>query len=141
MLIGLDLVKEVEKLERAYDDRRGVTEAFNKNILRHINRAFDADFDVDDFAHRAVWNDDKGRIEMHLGSLKEQTVEVGALDLTVELADGETIHTESAHKYTPDSIRELATSTGWRVERSWTDPDRLFSLNLFAACGAEPTDA
>jgi L-histidine N-alpha-methyltransferase len=141
LLIGLDLVKEVETLERAYDDRRGVTADFNKNILRHLNRAFDADFDVDDFAHHAVWNEEKERIEMHLESLKEQTVEIGALDLTVELEDGEKIHTESSHKYTPESIRELAAATGWRVARSWTDPEQLFSLNLFAARGAERDDA
>ena len=133
LLIGLDLIKDVDVLERAYDDSQGVTEAFNKNILRHINRKFDADFDVERFAHRVIWNDEKDRIEMHLESLKDQTIDVGSLNLTVELAGGETIHTESAYKYSLDSIRELAGATGWSVERSWTDRDDLFSLNLFAA--------
>lgn len=132
LLIGLDLVKDRATLERAYDDREGVTAEFNKNVLSRINRELDADFDLDAFEHAARWNQEKKRVEMHLVSTKHQRVRIGALGRTVDLQAGESIHTESSYKFTPADVDGLAGSAGFALEARFVDRDHLFSLNLLA---------
>jgi dimethylhistidine N-methyltransferase len=126
LLIGVDLKKEKKILERAYNDSRGVTAAFNLNVLSHINRELEADFDLSGFRHRAFYNAEKGRIEMHLVSLHEQEVRVDGRTFAFQV--GETIHTENSHKFSLEDFRDLACSTGLSVEQVWTDSDQLFSL-------------
>ena len=128
MLVGVDLRKDAALLIPAYDDAAGVTASFNLNILRRLNREAHADFDLRDFAHRAVWNDAEGRIEMHLVSLRPQAVHLNGH--TIRFARGETIHTENSYKHTPDGFRAIARAAGWRAERMWTDMERRFSLHL-----------
>lgn len=129
-LIGFDLVKDVETLLRAYDDAAGVTAQFNLNLLRVLNRELDADFDLEAFEHRVRYDRDRSRIEMHLVSLREQTVRVGALELEVEFAAGETLRTELSHKYTRRSVEALLEATGLELDLWETDPDALFALAL-----------
>ncbi len=131
LLIGVDLKKDRTMLERAYNDREGVTADFNLNLLRRLNRELDADFDLGQFRHRAVYNESKSRIEMHLMSLRRQTVCVAGVDIDFE--DGETIHTESSHKFGLKDVQELARSGGFRVEDVWVDKNRLFSVQFWAA--------
>jgi L-histidine Nalpha-methyltransferase len=130
MLLGVDLVKDKAILLAAYDDAQGVTAAFNKNVLVRLNRELDADFDVEAFAHRAVWNPGASRIEMHLASRIAQQVNVGALDLTVDFAAGETIRTENSYKYRPGQVEALLADTGFRAEATWTDPRGSFAVCL-----------
>jgi len=131
MLIGADLVKGQAVLEAAYDDAAGVTAAFNLNLLRRLNREAGADFDLDAFRHRALWNPAQERVEMHLESLRDQQVRLGGR--VFRFAAGETIHTESSHKYRPERLRALAEAGGWREVAMWTDPEGLFSVWLLAA--------
>ncbi|MDX1648737.1 MAG: L-histidine N(alpha)-methyltransferase [Myxococcota bacterium] len=126
LLIGVDLVKDPAVLERAYDDARGVTAAFNKNLLARINRELGGDFDLDAFAHRAVWNEEAGRVEMHLVSRRTQTARVDGE--AVGFVAGESICTEHSHKYTLEGFARLAAEAGFRVESVWTDPEDLFSV-------------
>lgn len=130
-LIGVDLRKSPAILVPAYDDAAGVTAAFNLNLLARLNREAGAGFDLDAFAHRAVWNAEESRIEMHLVSRHAQTVRVAGH--VVSFAPGETIHTENSYKYTGEGFRALAAPAGWRPAQSWTDRDGLFSLHLLAA--------
>jgi dimethylhistidine N-methyltransferase len=127
-LIGVDLKKPASILLPAYNDARGVTAAFNLNLLSRINRELGGTFDLSRFAHDAVWNAKAGRIEMHLESLADQTAHV--LGRGFAFAKGDTIHTENSHKYTVDEFQALARAGGWRPVTAWTDPDRLFSLHL-----------
>lgn len=131
VLIGVDLEKDPRILERAYDDEEGVTAEFNYNLLRRLNRELDADFDLDAFGYDATWNPDAARVEMHLVSRRRQDVSIG--DDTVSFERDELIHTENSHKYSPARFAALAESAGWRVERVWTDPRRLFSVQLLVA--------
>jgi dimethylhistidine N-methyltransferase len=128
MLLGADLVKNIAVLEAAYDDASGVTAAFNLNLLRRLNREAGADFDPAGFRHRALWNATEERIEMHLVALHAQSVRLAGR--VFRFAAGESIHTESSHKYRPKRIEALAAGAGWRKARMWTDPDRLFSVWL-----------
>ncbi|MGB8032166.1 MAG: L-histidine N(alpha)-methyltransferase [Terracidiphilus sp.] len=130
MLLGVDLVKDESTLVAAYDDAKGVTAAFNRNVLVRLNRELDAEFDVEAFAHRAVWNQSKSRMEMHLVSRCAQHVNVDELDLTVEFAAGETIHTENSYKYRPGQAEALLTETGFRAEATWTDERGWFAVCL-----------
>ncbi len=131
-LIGTDLFKDRSELVPAYDDAAGVTASFNRNILLHVNRITGADFDTGRFNHRAVWNQQAGRIEMHLVSTVAQVVEVGGAPIA--FARGETIHTESSYKHTREGFIALAARAGWKPERFWTDPDGRFGLHgLLAA--------
>lgn len=130
-VVGVDLVKHEGVLVRAYDDSKGVTAAFNKNLLTRINRELGGDFDIDSFEHRAVWNPDARRIEMHLVSLRDQTVTVAGRPF--HFAAGETIHTENSHKFTPDGFTRLAEQAGWRTLRLWTSPEPAFAVFLLAA--------
>jgi dimethylhistidine N-methyltransferase len=125
-LIGVDLKKDVEILEDAYNDSEGITAEFNRNILRRMNRELSADFDIEKFEHSAFYNHDRDRIELHLVSLADQTVRVANREVSFE--EGETIHTENSYKYSLEGFARLAGSAGFAVERVWTDPDRLFSV-------------
>jgi dimethylhistidine N-methyltransferase len=130
-VVGVDLVKDVAVLEAAYDDAQGVTAAFNKNLLTRINRELDGDFDLEAFDHRAIWNADKSRIEMHLVSKKDQTVRLAGQ--TFSFRAGETIHTENSHKFTPEGFEALAEKAGWRALRRWISPEPAFAVFMLAA--------
>ena len=127
-LVGVDLRKEQSVLVPAYDDSQGVTAAFNLNLLARLNREVDADFDLASFRHRAVWNEEEGRIEMHLESLRAQTATIDGTP--VEFAAGETIHTENSYKHTISGFQDLARSAGWQPVDVWTDKANLVSLHL-----------
>ena len=125
LLIGVDLKKDPEIIERAYNDSKGVTAAFNKNMLVRMNRELDADFEVDKFSHRAFYNEQEGRIEMHLVSLQDQMVRVAGEPIKFE--EGETIHTENSYKYSLDEFAELV-KEWFSVEKVWSDQNDYFSL-------------
>ena len=127
-LLGVDLKKSERILVPAYNDARGVTAAFNLNLLVRANRELAADFDLTRFAHDAVWNAEAGRIEMYLVSLAEQTVHIAGRAFAFN--EAERIHTENSHKYTVDEFRLLAGASGWTPVKAWTDADQLFSLHL-----------
>ena len=130
LLLGVDLRKERAVLEAAYDDAAGVTARFNLNLLERINRDLGGDFDADAFAHRASYREDEGRVVMELVSLREQRVHIRALDLVVDLAAGEAIHTEDSYKYSFEEIAALAAAADLEVERRWLDARGYFSLQL-----------
>ncbi len=136
LLVGADLVKPVARLERAYDDPLGVTAAFNKNLLVRLNRDLGADFDVDAFDHRAVWNATASRMEMHLVSRRSQRVAVPGADLTFDLEAGESIWTESSYKYEADRFMEDLRRAGFTPTRHWTDEEGGFLLLLARASSA-----
>ncbi len=124
-LIGADLQKDIQVLEDAYNDSKGITADFNKNLLIHLNREIGTSFNIDFFEHRAIWNNEKGRIEMHLFVLEDHSVMVG--DELIEFMKGESIHTENSHKYTLDSFAEMV-SDWFEVKKVWTDENDYFSL-------------
>jgi dimethylhistidine N-methyltransferase len=128
LLIGVDLKKDKATLEAAYDDRAGVTAEFNKNILRVINSECGARFALESFAHRAVYNERAGRVEMHLVSKQRQTVDIGFERIRFE--EGEPIVTEHCYKYDVEQFRDLARKAGFEPERIWTDAERRFSVQL-----------
>jgi dimethylhistidine N-methyltransferase len=130
-LLGADLRKPASILLPAYDDASGVTAAFNRNLLVRLNREAGADFDSFAFDHRAVWNDVQSRIEMHLVSRREQTVQVAGQ--SISFAEGETIHTENSYKFTDGSIRQLSETAGWSLSDCWFDEGQRFGLFLLAA--------
>jgi len=130
LLLGTDLVKDAGRLVRAYDDSAGVTAAFNRNVLAVVNRELDADFDIDAYQHVARWNADEERIEMWLRATGSQRVCVGALDLTVEFADGEEMLTEVSCKFRPDAVTAELAQAGLRQTHWWTDPTGDFGLSL-----------
>jgi L-histidine Nalpha-methyltransferase len=130
LLLGTDLVKDTERLVRAYDDAAGVTALFNRNVLAVINRELDADFDVEAFAHVARWNTEEERIEMWLRADSDQRVRVGALDLTVDFAAGEEMLTEVSCKFRPDGVTAELAEAGLRRIRWWTDDAGDFGLSL-----------
>jgi dimethylhistidine N-methyltransferase len=125
-LVGIDVVKDKDVLVAAYDDALGVTAAFNKNLLARINRELGADFNLDAFAHRAIWNADESRIEMHLESLKDQRVRLAGSVFT--FAKGETIHTENSAKFTVERFATLAQKAGWTLETSWLSEAPAFAV-------------
>jgi L-histidine Nalpha-methyltransferase len=133
LLLGVDLVKGEQKLLAAYDDPLGVTAAFNKNILLRINRELGANFDLLAFDHRALWNATASRIEMHLLSLFDQTVHIAALKLDAPFVVGETIWTESSHKYTEAGIRDLLQKGGFQPIDQWVAEEQSFLEVLVAA--------
>lgn len=128
VLIGIDLRKDPQVLERAYADAAGVTAEFNINALRHLNRELGTNFDLDAFDHLAVWVEDASRIEMHLVSKRDQVVQIGGEKIRFER--GEHLRTEYCHKYTLDTFSELAATAGLAVKRVWTDANRMFSVQL-----------
>ncbi len=133
LLLGADLKKDRRVLEAAYDDALGVTAAFNLNVLLRINRQFGGDFDLRQFAHRAVYNETHSRMEMYAVSRVAQTVRLAALDLTVEFEAGELIHTEYSHKFDAAQLAALATAAGFAPAQAWRDEGGLFSSNLWLA--------
>lgn len=126
LLIGVDLKKDRSVLEPAYNDARGVTAAFNRNLLARINRELGGDFDPARFRHHAPYNERRGRVEMHLVSAGDQTVHVAGAEL--RFAEGESILTECSYKYSPAEFRTLAAKAGWAVREVWTDPRNWFSV-------------
>ena len=128
LLIGVDLQKDKAILEAAYNDEAGVTAQFNLNILKRLNNEFGADFDPGKYKHRAIYNDESGRIEMRLVSTHQQRVSVGGR--TFELAAGEFIVTEHSHKYTLEGFRKMAMLAGFQVDKVWIDSAGYFSVQL-----------
>jgi L-histidine Nalpha-methyltransferase len=133
LLLGTDLEKDIETQILAYHDPAGVTAAFNLNILARINRELGANFDLKSFRHEARWNAYERRIEMHLCSLRKQTVEIPAAGLRVILNHGETVWTESSHKYKAEEVSGMAAATGFRCEGQWIDAEWPFAQNLLVA--------
>ncbi len=133
MLIGVDLRKDRETLERAYDDSEGITAAFNRNLLQRMNRELGADFDLGRFQHRALWAEAQGRVEMHLVSAVEQVAQIAGE--RIHFRAGESICTEHSHKYTLKSFAGLARSAGLCVTRVWSDPRQRFSVQLIERGG------
>ncbi len=132
LLLGIDLRKERAVLERAYDDSQGITADFNLNLLDRINRELGGHFDRDAFRHRAIYNDELGRIEMYLVSKIDQQVPIDNLDLRVALSAGEAIHTENSYKYSFAEIESLAAASGFQITSQWLDERRQFSVALLA---------
>lgn len=131
MLIGVDLEKNERVLYDAYNDAAGVTARFNLNVLVRINRELGGNFDLSGFAHRAIYNRERHRIEMHLISKKPQTVRIQGRSFAFRT--GESIHTESSYKYSLDRFTALAKGSGWTPTASWTDPDGMFSVHALVA--------
>lgn len=127
-LVGVDVRKDPALLLPAYNDAAGVTAAFNLNMLTRLNREANAEFDLNSFAHRAIWNDAESCIEMHLESCCDQTVRVAGHVIRFER--GETIYTENSYKFAPEHFAAMAQSSGWHSVELWTDAQQLFSLHL-----------
>jgi dimethylhistidine N-methyltransferase len=127
LVVGVDLVKDKDRLVAAYNDAAGITAAFNLNLLVRLNREMGATFDLRNFAHEAIYNDAEQRIEMYLVSLDEHTVAI--TDHHIRFAKGERIHTENSYKYNVAQFRALAARAGWQGQQVWTDAENLFSLH------------
>jgi len=127
MIVGVDRIKDERVLNAAYDDAAGVTARFNLNVLARMNRELSGNFDLASFRHRAFYNAENHRIEMHLESLKAQSVTVAGR--TFAFAKGETIHTENSYKYTVESFRALAREAGWRPVATWADERDYFAIH------------
>ena len=135
LLIGMDRIKDEQRLVSAYDDAQGVTAAFNLNLLERINRELDGRIPIEAFRHRAIWNDDRARIEMHLEARVDITFTIEGRPF--EMAAGETIHTENSHKYGARDGRILLRAGGWTPIAEWTDPEGQFALT---SAEAQPAD-
>jgi L-histidine Nalpha-methyltransferase len=133
LLLGSDLEKPVHQLIPAYDDSLGVTAAFNLNLLERINRELDGNFDLGEFEHVARYNPTARSVEMHLRSRRKQKVTIRAAGFSVQFAEGETIWTESSHKYSQHEMLQIAMATGFRCEAQWIDEEWPFAENLFIA--------
>lgn len=133
LILGIDLVKPHHILNAAYNDAAGVTAAFNRNLLVRMNNELGANFDLDTFKHHAFFNQERSRIEMHLVSGRRQNVNVAGVNVAFDA--GESIHTESSYKYTLDSLRALASDTGWQPLKVWTDADSYFSVHALRYSG------
>ena len=131
MIIGVDLEKDERVLDAAYNDAAGVTARFNLNVLVRINEELDGNFDLSAFTHRAIYNRERHRIEMHLVSRKAQTVRI--LGRSFAFRANETIHTESSYKYSLDRFAALAQDSGWKPTASWTDAGDMFSVHALLA--------
>ena len=129
LLIGIDLQKETQTIEAAYNDRNGVTMAFNRNLLHRINRELDADFQVDAFEHHALYNQHLGRVEMYLVSGTHQVVTIDGA--TFRFAEGDAVCTEYSYKYTVDGFHAIAAAAGFSLECAWTDERELFAVLYF----------
>jgi len=141
LLLGTDLgpssQKSVATIEAAYNDRAGVTAAFNHNVLVRLNRDLGSDFNPQAFTHLAIWNAEQSRIEMHLVSRRAQQIHIPANSagpsLTLNFASGESIHTDNSYKFNPGSVRRLLASAGFELTHTWQDEQRLFAVNLATA--------
>jgi len=131
LLLGTDLVKPPRALQLAYDDPLQVTAAFNRNLLRRINDELGGTFDLDTFAHRALWNPKDSRVEMHLVSTRQQLVRISAVDLEIEFEKDEWIWTESSYKYEPEQVLSEGRHAGFHDGEQWIDEDARFALTLF----------
>jgi len=129
-LIGLDLVKDKNILESAYDDSKGTTAKFNLNVLSRINDELDADFDLDNFSHYSIYNESDQRIEMNLKSLVQQSVIIAKSNLSLNFNKDELIHTEYSHKYNVSQIKKLLIDVGFTIKHIWLDDKNYFSLTL-----------
>ena len=125
VLIGVDLKKDIEILENAYNDSKGITADFNKNMLTHLNSLIDTDFDINNYKHKAVWVEEKGAIEMRLYAENDHTVKINGHSF--EIASGEYIHTENSHKYTIEEFSNIV-SPWFDIAKIWTDEKKLFSV-------------
>ncbi|WP_312813143.1 L-histidine N(alpha)-methyltransferase [Brevundimonas sp.] len=132
-ILGIDLIKDRETLLAAYDDRQGVTSAFNMNLLHRANRELGTDFDTDTFRHRAVWNDKEARIEMHLESLKDQNIQLDGQKFLFQA--GETLHTENSHKFDRARVQALAEASGWTLREM-----RISAAPYVALALLQPTE-
>ena len=130
LLVGFDLVKDIALIEAAYNDSQGVTAEFNRNMLNVINNGLDGDFDPDAFEHFAYFNVAESRIEMHLRPRSKQVARLNKLGLTVEIESPETIWTESSHKFTPQSVREMLSASGLALKEWYAAPGDMFALAL-----------
>lgn len=133
LLLATDLEKPVHQLELAYDDPLGVTASFNLNLLARINRELDGNFELKNFEHHAPYNTGERRVEMHLRARVSHTVEIRKAELAVSFTAGETIWTESSHKFDLDEVRGMAARTGFRCEAQWVDAEWPFAQNLWVA--------
>lgn len=131
LIVGVDLKKEPSRLIAAYNDARGVTAAFNLNLLARINRELDGGFDLSGFGHQAIYDERAGRVEMRLVSRRRQTAKIAGRDFA--FSRGESIHTEDCYKYAVDEFRAAARGAGWRPGRVWTDAEALFSVHELTA--------
>ena len=131
LIIGIDTRKDAKLLEAAYDDAAGITAAFNLNLLHRMNRELGGSIDIGAFRHKIEWNDDQGRIEMHLEATRDTRFRVAGQ--TFSMRQGETIHTENSYKYRPEEARLLARASGWEPVAMWTDPDAMFALHVWHA--------
>lgn len=129
-LLGTDMVKSPTVLVPAYDDARGVTAEFNKNILRRLNRELDANFDLASFRHVALWNPEQSRMEIYLESTRAQSANIALLQLRVRFKAGERIHTENSYKYTMQTVRAMLSAAGFTLKKTWFDPRKQFALHL-----------
>jgi dimethylhistidine N-methyltransferase len=136
-IVGVDLLKDPQVLQKAYNDSQGVTAQFNLNLLARINRELGAKFNLDAFEHHAFFNRERSRIEMHLASLKRQRVKV--CGECIDLRAGETIHTENSYKYSVESFGALVRGAGWTTTAVWTDRERYFSVHALSL-REEPLD-
>ena len=128
IIIGADLVKDIPTLITAYDDKKGVTAKFNKNILRRINTELGADINLNSYEHLAIYNKQKKRIEMRLKSKKRNNIRINGLNYLIK--KNEEIHTENSHKYTIKSFKNLAKKAGWKLDKTWVDDKKLFSVHF-----------
>jgi uncharacterized SAM-dependent methyltransferase len=124
------MIKDERLLEDAYDDRDGVTAAFNLNLLNRLNRELGGNFDLTSFRHRAIWNRPESRIEMHLESMRNQRVYIEAANLQLHFTTSETIHTESSYKFTDERVCNLVDDAGFAVEQTWTDERQWYAVTL-----------
>ncbi len=129
LLIGMDLHKDSSLLEAAYDDTKGITADFNLNMLTNLNSKFGTDFDIRKFSHRAFYNEELQRIEMHLVSKQAQSYEV--FGEQIRFTTGETIHTENSYKFSQQQIASMAQASGFKLIKTWLDEQKLFSINCF----------
>ncbi|HWP30376.1 MAG TPA: L-histidine N(alpha)-methyltransferase [Fimbriimonadales bacterium] len=130
LLVGFDMVKEKAALEAAYNDSQGITAAFNKNLLVRINRELEGDFEIEKFSHIAIYNEKQHRIEMRLVSECEQTARIKKLNMSVPFEKGEYIHTENSYKYTCESFRAIAESSGFEMHKIWFDEREWFAVAM-----------
>ena len=131
LILGVDIKKDPKILIPAYDDAKGVTAEFNLNILKRINRELKADIDVDAFSHEARWNEEQSRIEMHLVSERDQTIDVCGQEIVFR--QKETIHTENSRKFQISVLEDMVAECGWELAAEWFDDKKLFSMLLFKA--------
>lgn len=134
LLVGFDLIKEIQLLEPAYNDKAGFTAKFNLNLLSRINRELGGNFDVNNYEHQAVFNTYQNRIEMHIKSKADQLIKLEGCDEPIPIKKGESIHTESSYKYSEEKIEKMASRSGFSIEQIFSDDQNWFDLVLMSPC-------